>query len=487
MSGLSAGLNIGLSGLQASQTALDVVGHNISNINTPGYSRQQAVLTTNPSQAIGELQVGTGVNVSSIIGVRDKFLDMQITQSLSSQSGAQARHQGIAGIASAFQEDGSSGLNTQIQNFFAGFQQLAARPEDGSLRTNLVGSAQSMVTAFQSRYSMLTDQVSACNNQVGTLVSQINGITKHIAALNDEIATEVTQGSNNDARDQRKALADQLGGLVGIQVFEDDKSRLQISLDSGAAVLVSGSSAYTITASPDNLNYGGHLRLDVGLGGDSKPIDVTKAIRGGTLGGNLDLRDNILPDYEAKLDAIAAGISGQVNLVHRNGYALDGVTTGLDLFKGGSAANPQPNDLAGLPTTIGAPPNYKGMVNNLVVNQVVADDPSLLAAAGAAGAPGDNRNAVAMANIETATGQFSTKVGSMVNTVGTQSQGFQSDSTNQENLTTALQTQRDRVSSVDLNEEAAQLLTFQRGYQASARFINVISQLTDQLVNGLGK
>ena len=487
MPGLSAGLNLGLTGLQSTQSALDVIGHNIANINTPGYSRQQVTLTTNPSQSFGDLQYGTGVNVKSILGVRDKFLDMQITQSLSNQSGAETRYQGVQGVASAFQDDGTTGLNSQIQQFFSGLQQLAARPEDGSLRTNLVGTAQSMVAALQSRYQMLTDQANASDHQVGTLVSEVNAITKHIAVLNDRIATEPTPGSDNDSRDQRKALADQLGKLVGVQVFEDDKSRMLISLDSGAAVLVSGNTAATMTATPDNVNHGGKLRVEVGLGGTSVPVDVTKQIKGGVLGGSLDLRDNILPGYQIQLDKIAAGISGQVNLLHRKGFGVDGVTTGLDFFKGGSLARPLPNDAAGLPTTLGGPPNYAGMVNNLAVNAAIVDDPGLIAAAGAQGAPGSNTNALAMARLETANAQFSTKVGSLVNTVGTQAQGFQTNATNLQNLTGALQTQRNRVSSVDMDEEAAQLLTFQRGYQASARFINVISQLTDQLVNELGK
>ena len=275
---------------------------------------------------------------------------------------------------------------------------------------------------------------------------------------------------------------------MGVQVFEDDKSRLLISLDSGAAVLVSGSTSATMTATPDNVNHGGKLRVDVGIGGTSVPVDVTSQIKGGVMGGNLDLRDNILPGYQRELDKLAAGISGQVNLLHRKGFALDGVTTGMDFFKGGSFSKPQENDANGLPTNIGGPPNYQGMVNNLSVNAALVSDPSLIAAAGAPGAPGNNSNALALARLETANGQFSTKVASLVNTVGTQAQGFQTNATNlQENLTGALQTQRNRVSAVDLDEEAAQLLTFQRGYQASARFINVISQLTDQLVNELGK
>jgi flagellar hook-associated protein 1 FlgK len=173
---------------------------------------------------------------------------------------------------------------------------------------------------------------------------------------------------------------------------------------------------------------------------------------------------------------------------------------GLDLFKGTLA-----NGADGLPVGVTAAGGYKGMVNAMGVNSAILANPKLVAASGAApvaGIPvtGDNANAKAMAKLQTATatvdtdgdglgdsGPFSTVVASLANRVGTQAQEFKTTATNQENLTGALQTQRDRLSAVDLDEEAARLITFQRGYQASARFINVISQLTDQLVNGLGK
>jgi len=488
MPGLNAGMNIGLSGLHASQSALDVVGHNIANINTPGYSRQEVDLATNPATDFGGHQYGGGVDVSGIRGVRDKFLDLQITQSLGSQAGADARYKGIEGVASAFQEDGTSGLNTQIQQFFSSMQQLAARPEDGALRNNLVGTAQTMVNAFKSRYKMLTEQIGACNNQIGTVTSEINTLTKGIAALNDRIGTEPTPGWDNDARDQRKALADKLGKLVGIQVFEDDKSRMQITTDLGGAVLVSGNLAATMSTAADPNMPHGNFRVNLTMPGpDTKPVDITQGVRGGMLGGNLALRDHLLPSYQAQLDQIAAGLTGQVNLVHRQGFGLDGKSTGLDFFQGGSLKAPLANDLKGLPPGISGPPDFYGMVNALSVNAAVAGDPSLIAAGRRAGAPGDNQNAQAMAQVETANNQFATKVASLANTVGTQAEGFKADAANQENLTGALVTQRNRTSAVDLDEEAAQLLAFQRGYQASARFINVLNQLTDQLINGLGR
>jgi flagellar hook-associated protein 1 FlgK len=257
-----------------------------------------------------------------------------------------------------------------------------------------------------------------------------------------------------------------------------------------------------MTATPDpalgNLN-----RVDVVLGGGA-PIDVTNAVKEGSLGANLDLRDNVLVGYQKQLDELAAGITSQVNQAHRAGFALNGATTGTDFFLGAggnyAASNLPLGQVAGLPTGVSSLTNYQGMVNALTVNAAVVANPGLIAAAGVAGAAGDNTNARLLANLQTAgntvdtdgngvgdSGPYSTFIGSLANAVGTQAQGFQTRSTSDENLLTALKTQRDQVSGVDLDEEATSMMSFQRGYQAASRFISVINQLTDQLVNQFGR
>jgi flagellar hook-associated protein 1 FlgK len=230
-------------------------------------------------------------------------------------------------------------------------------------------------------------------------------------------------------------------------------------------------------------------------------VDVTGSIKNGQLGGKLDLRDNLLAGYQRQLDQIAAGVAGRVNLLHRTGIAADGVTTGNDFFQSGVA-----NGANGLPPAITAASFYKGMVNALSVNAAVSGNPSLIAAAGplvppaVTAAPGDNANANAIAKLQLATatvdtngdgvgdsGPYSTSVGSLVSDVGTAVQKWDAQNTTQQNLVTALQAQRDSVSGVSLDEEATSMMTLQRGYQASARFISVINQLTDELVNSFGK
>ena len=487
MPGLNASLSIGLSALQASQAALNVVGHNIANVNTPNYSRQRAILANNDSQTFGTLQYGQGVNLNNIIGVRDRFLEMQITQATSRKSGADTRYTAMEGISPTFLESGSdSDLSALVGQFFQGFQDLAARPEDGAVRANVIGRAQSLTNGIQSRWQLLQDQRTQADGTVRSLVTEINTISTEIGKLNARIRSEPTPGADSDARDQRQTLANKLADLVGVQVYEDGNSQMQVTLDSGAAVLVSGITAYKLSATPD-IALGNFNRVEVTLGSGAT-IDITKSVKEGALGANLDLRDTILPGFQQKLDQLASGIGGQVNLLHRAGFALDG-TTNRDFFTGLAALSGN-----GLPTTV------IGAANALRVNATLVASPRLIGAANAAGAVGNNKNALAIANLQQSantvdtdndgvgdSGPFGSMVSTMTSSMGTLVQSYKSRSTGDENLMVALQNQHERISGVDLDEEATQMMAFQRGYQASARFISVINQLTDQLVNNFGR
>lgn len=208
MPGLTSSLNIGLTGLQSSQNALNVIGHNIANVNTPGYTREQAALSTMPSLQYGSLLYGTGSTVTSIQSIRNRFLGMQITQATSKQQGASDRHSGIEAVSSLFTDGTSSTLSTQLQALFQGFQDLSARPEDSSARTNVVQKAQTFVSTLQDTYTQITGQQQSADQNVSSLINQVNTYTQEIAQLNDRIAAEPTPGSDNDARDQRQALVD---------------------------------------------------------------------------------------------------------------------------------------------------------------------------------------------------------------------------------------------------------------------------------------
>jgi len=501
MPGLNASLNIALSGLQAQQAALNVVGHNIANVNTPGYTREVANITSGKAFVEGDVYYGSGANVTSVQGIRDRFLNLQITQETAKQAGAQTRYTTVNAVSTTLGDTGTTGVSAQLQAFFQSFQDLAARPEDTSLQTNVVGKAQNLVSTLQTQYQGLDDQRSNADQAVGSLVGQINTLTSQIALLNQSISTAPSADTNNDAIDQRQALTDKLAGLVGINVVQGSRGELQITLDSGAAVLVSGSSSYDLVTKRTGSGSDNYLQVASNMAGSV--VDVTSNIKDGQLGANLDLRDNILVGFQAQLDQIAAGLASKVNLGQKAGFAQNGLA-GVDFFQNASVAN-RVSD--GLPISIAVTPAvksgsgwtdfYEGMVNLLSVNSALVADPSLIAAGGSAAA-GDNANALAMAQlgsanntVDTGTGSgtigFTGAIGALITDLGTQTQNYSAQNTTQQNLLSALQTQRDSLSGVNLDEEASNLMTLQRGYQASARFLSVINSLADQLMTQLGR
>ena len=484
---------IGLSGLQAQQSALNVVGHNIANVNTPGYTREIANFSSNQSLVQGQVYFGTGVSLDTVTSMRSKYLDLQIAQATSAQAKATDCYSGVGVLAATVGDTSSSGLAAQIQSFFQGFQTLAANPESSADRTIVVGAAQSMVNSLQSTYQVLEQQRSAANQTVGSLVTQVNTLTAQIAQLNQQLTGSDTQGANNDAVDQRTALITQLSQLVGVNVIEGSNGQYQITLDSGGATLVSGVSSFDLHTAPGGPD--GYSKVVSDL---NPAVDLSGDITNGQLGAQLGLRDTTYATYESQLDALAAGISSQVNLLSRQGYDGHGVavanTAWEDFFQGGQA-----NGADGLPTSLipTATNPHKGMVNALAVNANIVTDPSRIAAAGVAGAVGDNTNANAIANLQFTGGSnvagvvlgssYSDVLNNMVSKVGSDSQNYQSQSTTQQNLVSALQTQRDQVSGVSLDEEATNMMNLQSGYQASARFLNVINQLTEQLITQFGQ
>ncbi len=193
---------------------------------------------------------------------------------------------------------------------------------------------------------------------------------------------------------------------------------------------------------------------------------MTSSISNGQLGAELTLGNTTYAGYESQLDAIASAITGQVNTLNATGYAAGAASpTGMNFFQG---------SLAG---------------GTLSVTAAIVANPSLIATAATANAPGDNTNANAIANLQSTpglvpgvTGTFSDAVGKLVSTVGTDSQNYQSQTTAQQNLASALQTQRDQVSGVSLDEEATKMMQLQSGYQAAAHFLNVINSLTAGLI-----
>jgi flagellar hook-associated protein 1 FlgK len=325
---------IGLSGLAAAQAGLLTASHNISNANTPGYSRQVVMLGTNQPQFTGAGFIGSGVNVTTVRRVYDDFLGAQATRAQASTSHLDTWSSELAKLDNLF-GDATTGLGPALSGFFSALNTVAQRPADTASRQAALSAAQGLVSRLRQQASQLGEIRAADNGQIGSAVSVINGYATQIAELNRRIGEVNTGGVQppNDLLDQRDQLVTELNQLVGASVVVQSDGAYNVFLSNGQGLVV-GQNAMQLVARP---NPDDPQNVEVGLVTGAGVLRFTaNDITGGTLGGLLAFRDGPLADAENALGRIAVNVATAVNDQQALGLDLHG-SFGAALF-----ATPQP-------------------------------------------------------------------------------------------------------------------------------------------------
>jgi flagellar hook-associated protein 1 FlgK len=445
---LTSSLYISTEALLADQGALAVVSNNISNVNTPGYTREVANLEETPPVNVGNLQYGTGVAIGSIQSVRDNVLQLRLNQETENQGQLNTLSNGLNQIQTLFNEPAGSGLQTLLSQFYGSFQQLSSDPTNSGLRQNVISAAQSLAAGFNQSASALVAQQQDADQGVVQTVQQINQLTWQIAQLNSQISSTSGEGLNtNTFQDQRGQLINQLSQLVDVQSITADGSNLTLTTSGGAELVVGNQSFNLNTETNATTGF-----QDV----YSQGADITSSIQSGTLAGDLQLRDQRIPSILSNLDTLANGIATSTNTQNAAGFDLNG-NAGGNIFA----------PLAAVP----------GSALNL---SVAITDPNKIAAS-ADGTPGDNTNATALANLQSAnviSGQNPISYYSgLVFQVGSQASTASSQLSGANLLVQQLQDQIGSVSGVSLDEEGANLILYQNAYEAAARVAGVVETL----------
>lgn len=329
-------LDIGSSALLSNQRALDIVSHNVANVNTPGYSRQQVNLTTRLPQLSSSGFIGTGVNVSAITRSYDQF----ITNELRSGTSGFREADVLASLASGLDNllaDQSSGLSPVLGSFFDSIQSVANDPTSIAARQALLGEAGSLSTRFQGLSNWLDDTRRGLATRMDTDVQQVNQLASSISSLNLQIIEARGSAAGqppNDLLDQRDQKLLELAELVSITTTTQEDGSLNVFIGSGQS-LVLGSQHSTLGL-VERTNDPGQFDITIGAPG-SPAVAVTGLITGGDLGGVLRYRDQVLVPAMNDLGRLAIELGTFMNEQHRAGVSLDGLP-GTDLF---SVASPQ--------------------------------------------------------------------------------------------------------------------------------------------------
>lgn len=456
------GLDIAYRALQASQQALQTASHNIANANTPGFSRQEALLASSRPYTVPTLggylsagQVGTGVIVTAMRRFRDAFLDLQIRQETQTLKMTTTQRDTLRQIEMVLPEPSDSGLSKLLDRFWNSWADLSNEPQSPAFRAGVRQEAANLCAALNSANQQLRDLLSNQDTQIAIKVQEVNNIAEQIAALNAEIQKVQLAGNQpNDLRDERDLLLDKLAGLVNITYRESEAGAVSVFI--GGTPLVFDFKANSLAAAP-----GGEIRWS-----SDPPGASTLEVHSGELGGILRSRNAVLSKI-SEMDQLANAIKDAVNTIHRQGIGLNG-STGLDFFVGDGAGSISLSD------------------------EVLASIENI-AAAGAADSPGDGSKAAeisalrstALADLGNVTaGDF---YSALITQLGTDTKGADDASRNQEALVQHLERQRESLSGVSLDEEAANLVRFERAYQAAARVMTTVDEMLDRLINGTGR
>ncbi|MGB2592273.1 MAG: flagellar hook-associated protein FlgK [Candidatus Acidiferrum sp.] len=458
MGSLSASLNIAVQSLQAEQTAIQTTTNNIANANTPGYSRQVANFDENPPIQVGNLTMGSGVNISQVTSLRDAILDLRVNQETQQQGALNSFISAGQQIQSLFNETSGSGLQSSLSAFFNSLSALSTNPSDQNTRQAVLTAAQNLASSFNQASNNLSTIQQSEDLSVTQSVSQINTLTAQIASVNSQVSAATSSGQNpGPFIDQRQQLINQLSNLVDVSSIDAGNGSLTLTTSSGAPLVVGGQSFQLSTQTNPTTGV-----QDVYSQGN----DITSKITGGELAGQIQIRDQEIPSITSSLDSLASGLVTAVNTQNQQGFDLNG-------NPGGNIFAPPPAGGTGAAGSM----------------SVVMTDPSLIAASGgpAPGNAGDNTNAnalLAIQNQDIINGQTPLNAYSnLVFKIGNDVSSAQSNEQSGSLVLQQLQNLQAGVSGVDVNEESANLIRFQSAYQASAQVSGIIDELMQTTID----
>ena len=454
-------VDIGKSALFTAQQAITVAGHNIANVNTPGFSRQQVTLSENRPENGSPGQIGTGVHAESIRRSFDAFVEEQLLASRERLGEFTASNSALARLEPLFGDANNLGIGAGLNEFFGALQDVATNPNDLSARTVFLSKATALAGRFNQAATDLTTAQGFLDRQVGQTVTDVNRLTSQIANLNAKIAGAESSGQQaNDLRDERGVALANLGELIEISSIEDATGQLTVFAGRGH-VLVDKEQTYQLVGVPDLSNNGLlDVRYDAGAG---PTTSLASVIQSGRLKGLLGVRDQTIPSLRASLDTLASEIVTQVNQQHRLGFGLDG-STNQDFFA---------------PTGTTASTVAVSLAN---VRQIAASSTAV-------GVPGNSANALALAGLKNTdfaslgTVSFQEYYSTIAGNFGSIAQGVDGNLRAQKVLHDQLTAQRASISGVSMDEELANLLQYQRSFQAASRMIVVADEMFQTILS----
>ncbi len=482
---------IARSGLMVSERGLSVTGHNISNVDTTGYVRQQSIAESSPCITVygknnQAFQYGTGVDIQETRQLRNTFLDNIYRQENTLLGYYETRSNTINDVEAIINDPMGDGLQNVMNQFWDSWQELSKAPESLTTRALVRERGQALVYYFNQVGTQLDRLQNDLNSEIRVQVDKVNSITSGLAALNQQIASqEIAGDSANDYRDQRNILLDNLSKICDAQINEMQDGQVDITL--GGYLLVTKGTSRNLYVESNSVNGDFYYPM---LEGVNTQIDIKSGkLKGlmesrGEVSGikstsdpdsNIPTSKNIVSDLKIKLNAMLNKIATQVNTLQQSGKTLD-KKDGVDFFKKVDSDYPLQMGNIALSDDL----NSDNGLNNIVASKTTA--------------VGDNTIAREIANLRDAdllldsSGMVSIDeyYRAIVLDIGNQGSEATTAMNNQQTLVQSADDKRTAISGVSMDEEMSNMMKYKFAYDASARVLNIIDSMVERVVNSMG-
>jgi flagellar hook-associated protein 1 FlgK len=457
MTTLGGILQTGRSAIMAQQAAIATASVNTANAETVGYSRRDVTFTALPG--------ASGVGIGAILRRTAPLLEQRLVLQRGRLGAHEAKSEGLSSIERMFAE-AEHGLGARLDAMFSSLRTLGSSPADEQFRRDVISRGQALADAFASAADGIDRERTQADAALVQDVARASQLVSAIAEQNARVMASAPGTPDHASHlDNRALLIDELAQLCEITTIPEGDGSVTVLL-SGGMGLVQGDHAASLRASYDAVIGGLHRVEIVDVSGAA--LDVTTSLRGGTIGGRLELRDEVLIEQGDRLDRLAYDLATTMNAQHRAGFGTDGVT-GRDFF---------------------APPaQVAGSARGLALAAGLTDNPEWLAAAStAATATGGNDNVLALAGLadqSLANGGRSTFVGELAGMIGDLGRAARSEADGVESTELALEQTRalhQSSTGVSIDEELIDITRFERAYQAGARIVQTVDRMYEALL-----
>jgi flagellar hook-associated protein 1 FlgK len=472
--GILSVLQTGKSGMNTAKAGIATSGHNIANAGSEGFSRQRVKSEADIGLQMGAASgspLGNGSRISKVERINDEYLEKQLREGARDLAHHEEKQVFLNQIEDVFNEMNGDGLNRVIARFHNDFRKLSNDPTSEAIRQSLRESSEAMVRDFKRLRTEVESIRSHIDNRIEGSVKELNSLAKEVAQLNEKISQTETQAGDgaNDLKDRRELLIKKINQYVDVSVHKDAAGALNVDIK-GVGPLVTGVLVqdYNIARHQGDEASGvveGSIQISRSAHGGEF---ITGRFGGGKLGAQIAVRDQAVNKTLERLDELAFNLANAVNELHEKGFTADGAT-GISFFN-------RIGSMSGAASSLSLSSDIRNSVHNIATGLQP-------------GAPSDNRNALAIANIQnvglmnggkTSVDDF---YNSIVSEVGVASARNRESVGQQQSIQTQLSKVRDQVSGVSIDEETTNLMQFQHAFDASARVIKVADEMLNTVLS----